>query len=457
MEGTEMPEEGPGHSTSVPGVRWDPALSESEWELTRAISILFTSARSPHTPGRALFPPADADSIEDRHKTEPAENTRPIPRIPAPVRDETDTDSELMRLATKRERLGRSVWQANRKALEAPDWFGYPGPKEDSDLNEDELPLHYGIRVDEDRALPPGGDAGKRFGKKRGNASVLAFPLSPETVAKAELKTATMRSTVRERVLPFRKVNTRPAIVLFSLSGGVGRTTLAAGLTRILASCGEQVMLTDSGDYSLLPRYFGGEGSRKGVVRKFSPRPGSGSAAVRMLSLDVEPFSRSDDEQDRVLFEFNLQSANADRVVWDLGSGPIEWIARVLRQDVRVIVPLLPTAQCLMQLPATESILKRSQKHGEPCQWRYVLNQFDERNPSHMAMRSRFLSELGEYLLPFCLRSTPLVNEALLSGKTILDHAPGCPLSADWWKLARSIGGLPQAYPEIVPGAWGEC
>jgi cellulose biosynthesis protein BcsQ len=157
-----------------------------------------------------------------------------------------------------------------------------------------------------------------------------------------------------------------------------------------------------------------------------------------------------------MLEEFNGEAARMDRVLWDLGNAPADWVVRILRQGVRVIVPLLPTAKCLMQLPATERILQRSQKPGSPAHWQYLLNQFDERDPAQVDIRTRFRQELGDRLLPFMLRSSPLVNEALLCGRTVVDHAPACPLVSDLWRLARSVAGLAQPFPSIMPESWGE-
>jgi cellulose biosynthesis protein BcsQ len=356
-------------------------------------------------------------------------------------------------------RFAKSVWRENRHAMDAPEWFGIP----ESNPLEKELPEMFGMSV-----LPNGGVTGIpdsfRLPKKieeqklrlpptaacRSTNAVLTFPRSDTA------RTSLVPHRSKESVLPFRSPAVKQPILIFSLVGGVGGTSLAAGLTRILASCGERVMLADAGGHSLLPHYFGGLGSRQGVVRKFIAPTVPNSEAVSMLSLDVESFAWNDEEMDRILVEFGRESAAFDRVVWDLGNAPVEWTARVLRQGARVIVPLLPTAKCLMQLTATEAALQKAKKLGEMTNWQYILNQFDEGDRAHINIRGRFRAQLGERLLPFMLRSSPLVNEALLCGKTVVDHAPACPLVNDMWRLARSVAGLPQAYPEIVPGAWGE-
>ena len=359
----------------------------------------------------------------------------------------------------KSERFAESVWRVNRGSMDAPAWFGFP----DTNPLEKELPELFGITVQ-----PSGGISGllqnfrlpanveerkNRLSKTaaaRPMPAVLTFPQG------GTARTLPVPHRSKESVLSFRAPAAKQPILIFSMVGGVGGTSLAAGLTRILANCGERVMLADAGGHSLLPHYFGGQGSRQGVVRRFIAPTVPNSEAVNMLSLDVESFAWNDEEMDRILVEFRREAAGFDRVIWDLGNAPAEWSARILRQGARVIVPLLPTAKCLMQLSATEALLQKAKRLGDMTNWQYILNQFDERDRAHMNIRGRFRAQLGERLLPFMLRSSPLVNEALLCGKTVVDHAPACPLVNDLWRLARSVAGLPQAYPEIVPGAWGE-
>jgi cellulose synthase operon protein YhjQ len=353
------------------------------------------------------------------------------------------------------ERMARSIWQANRIALDAPHWFGLLPNQNESEAAE--LPQQFGIVTDD---LIGDGIGGKTAGvAAAGNGreaqesqkrSVLAFP---QGFADPGATTVLRRA---QEVLPFRAPAARKTIAIFSLVGGVGATSLAAGLTRVLAYCGERILLADADGHSLLPHYFGGKGSRQGSVRKFVSRSGSKNEVISTVSLDVESFAGQEDEQDRMLEEFNGEAARMDRVLWDLGNAPADWVVRILRQGVRVIVPLLPTAKCLMQLPATERILQRSQKPGSPAHWQYLLNQFDERDPAQVDIRTRFRQELGDRLLPFMLRSSPLVNEALLCGRTVVDHAPACPLVSDLWRLARSVAGLAQPFPSIMPESWGE-
>src|SRR6201999_3709656 len=48
-----------------------------------------------------------------------------------------------------------------------------------------------------------------------------------------------------------------PGLAVYSLAGGVGRTTISANLGRVLCSMGERPLLVDASGSGLLPFYFG--------------------------------------------------------------------------------------------------------------------------------------------------------------------------------------------------------
>jgi CobQ/CobB/MinD/ParA nucleotide binding domain len=67
----------------------------------------------------------------------------------------------------------------------------------------------------------------------------------------------------------------KSAIGIVSIAGGVGKTTLAANLGRILGSRNEHVLLVDASGSGLLPFYFGAEDLRSGLRTFLAPEPGS--------------------------------------------------------------------------------------------------------------------------------------------------------------------------------------
>jgi len=79
-----------------------------------------------------------------------------------------------------------------------------------------------------------------------------------------------------------------PVTAIFSLAGGVGKTSLVATLGRALSARGERVLLVDTAAYGLLPFFFGAGDQRPGMLRTFNPPSASGNAPVQMITLDED-------------------------------------------------------------------------------------------------------------------------------------------------------------------------
>ena len=79
-----------------------------------------------------------------------------------------------------------------------------------------------------------------------------------------------------------------PTLAVFSLAGGVGKTSLIAALGRALSSRGERVLLVDTAPYGLLPFFFGARDQRPGQLRTFNPPGASLEAPIQLVTLDPE-------------------------------------------------------------------------------------------------------------------------------------------------------------------------
>ena len=71
-----------------------------------------------------------------------------------------------------------------------------------------------------------------------------------------------------------------------------------------------------------------------------------------------------------------------------------------------------------------------------------MLNQFDASLPLHLDVREVLREQLGERLLPFALRRTAAMSEALAEGMTVMDYAPGSALTEDFATLAGWVKSL---------------
>lgn len=241
-----------------------------------------------------------------------------------------------------------------------------------------------------------------------------------------------------------------PLVGIFSLAGGVGKTSMVATLGRALSATGEKALLTDTTSHGLLPFYFGASELRPGVMRTFSPPSGSSDAAICLLSYDVLQKSGDAASQDWFATELTEKARGMSRVLLDLSSAS-PWVARRLaRMDATVLIPLVPDMNSVISLGAMEKFFAgmkdSSGKQVEPF---YILNQFDSSLALHLDVREVMRQQLHERLLPFVIRRAAAVPEALAEGMTVMDYAPETAISEDFRNLANWL----KARSAPAPGA----
>lgn len=237
---------------------------------------------------------------------------------------------------------------------------------------------------------------------------------------------------------PVRQKETRtPVLAVFSLAGGVGKTSLVATLGRALSSMGEKVLLTDTTSHGLLPFYFGASELRQGVVRTFSPPSGSTDAPIYLVSYDVDQKGSDEAAQEQLAEEIASNGKGTHRILLDLtpGSG---WVAkRMAKMNPTILVPLAPDMNSVISLQAVEKYFQGAvDADGRPLQPYFLINQFDASLPLHLDVREVLRRQLGDRLLPFVIRRAPSVSEALAEGMTVVDYAPETPIAEDYQNVA---------------------
>ena len=237
---------------------------------------------------------------------------------------------------------------------------------------------------------------------------------------------------------PVRQKETRtPVLAVFSLAGGVGKTSLVATLGRSLSSLGEKVLLTDTTSHGLLPFYFGASELRQGTVRTFSPPSGSTDAPIYLVNYAVDQAAGDEDSQETVIEEMANSSRGTHRMLLDLTASTGWVIRRMARLSPTVLVPLAPDMNSVISLQAIEKFFHGvTGPDGAALKIFYVLNQFDAALPLHLDVREVLRRQLGERLLPFVIRRAPAVSEALAEGMTIVDYAPDQPVAEDYMTIA---------------------
>jgi cellulose synthase operon protein YhjQ len=257
-----------------------------------------------------------------------------------------------------------------------------------------------------------------------------------------------------------------PIVVVFSLAGGVGKTCVAATLGRVLSALGEHTLLAETAACGILPFYFGSHELRPGVVRTFFPPGAFGEdcdAPVQMLNLQgggspeessqQNPSGRDPLLGDPLLGELLRDGRGASRIVVDVATANRKWMSRLLSLRPTLLAPILPdmsSVACLGSLDALDA----GSANGEKAL--YLLNQFDASSPLHRDVRAVLQQQLGDRLLPFVLRRSSLVSEALAEGMTVIDYAPGSEVAADYHDLAGWLRSLSAPATAGGGGRWSE-
>ncbi|MBS1798907.1 MAG: hypothetical protein JSS95_03690 [Acidobacteria bacterium] len=238
--------------------------------------------------------------------------------------------------------------------------------------------------------------------------------------------------------VPVRQKEIRtPVLAVFSLAGGVGKTSLVATIGRSLSSLGEKVLLTDTTSHGLLPFYFGASELRQGTVRTFSPPSGSTDAPIYLVSYDVPTEKAEQPEKEKLVEDILNNNRGTHRIMLDLTVNSA-WIIRYMaRMNPTVLVPLAPDMNSVISLQAIEKFFQGMvDADGRPLQPYYLINQFDVSLPLHLDVREVLRRQLGDRLLPFVIHRAPEVSEALAEGMTVVDYAPESPVSGDYMNVA---------------------
>jgi cellulose synthase operon protein YhjQ len=263
-----------------------------------------------------------------------------------------------------------------------------------------------------------------------------------------------------------------PVLAVFSLAGGVGKTSLVASLGRALSSRGERVLLVDTAAYGLLPFFFGARDQRPGMLRTFNPPGVSSEAPIQLVTLDPEgqpPESQDPNRgqspeanQDWLAQEVGRYTHGANRVLIDLPTASGSTTRRVLRLGPVVLVPILPDMNSVVSVGAIEAFFRNSAAMagvggGKPIMPYYVLNQFDYSLPLHLDVREILREQIGDRLLPFALRRSSAVSEALAEGMTVIDYAPSAVIAEDYAHLAEWVRSLSAPATQSYRGVrWSE-
>ncbi|HEX3985465.1 MAG TPA: cellulose biosynthesis protein BcsQ [Acidobacteriaceae bacterium] len=239
----------------------------------------------------------------------------------------------------------------------------------------------------------------------------------------------------QEEAQPKRQEGQVPVLAVFSLAGGVGKTSLVASVGRALSARGEHVLLADTSLFGVLPFYFGAREVKPDVLRTFSGGPSD--TPVHLLTLDGE---RAAADPELLKREVARAAQDANRVLIDVATGSAAMLRQALRLSPTVLVPVVPDMASAVSLQSLETFFRNQEGlSGQPLRAWFVLNQFDPSMPLQLDVREVLRQQLGERLLPFAIHRSTAVSEALAEGMTVIDYAPNSPAAEDIMNLVTWI------------------
>ncbi|MGA8782390.1 MAG: cellulose synthase operon protein YhjQ/BcsQ, partial [Terracidiphilus sp.] len=131
------------------------------------------------------------------------------------------------------------------------------------------------------------------------------------------------------------------------------------------------------------------------------------------------------------------------RVIIDLATASGSVARRIMRISPQILVPLLPDMSSVVSVGSIDAFFQNNTgMPANPPLPHYILNQFDTTQPLHLDVREVLREQLGDRLLPFALRHSPAVSEALAEGMTVMDYAPNSAVTDDYASLAAWVKSL---------------
>ena len=239
-----------------------------------------------------------------------------------------------------------------------------------------------------------------------------------------------------------------PVIGIYSVAGGVGKTTVSANLSKTLCSLGEQLLLVDASGRGLLPFYFGATELKAGL-RKFVA-PGVNAPFIQVIAADKVTCEWLNGEVKPIM-------SDSQRTIFDLGPLCGSLLPTIFSMCTVVLIPLLPDLNSIVTVAAIENFLHAQSAGLKTPTVFYLFNRFDEQSINDQQARELVARQCGNRLLPMTLRHDWTLTEALHGGISAADHTPGSELSHDYLELAlwvRRVAPLSSAV--LLPGRWSE-
>jgi cellulose synthase operon protein YhjQ len=237
-----------------------------------------------------------------------------------------------------------------------------------------------------------------------------------------------------------RKRTKAKVIAIVSANGGVGKSTVAAGLAKTLRRPGGRTIAIDLDPQNALSSHLGITRQVPGLIQLKEQDADWGAHRLPGFS-DSEclPFGTGEVNDRRLLKQLMLEDSDwlnqhlasmnlseNDTVILDTPSGATVYSQQALDAADLVLVMTVADAASYLALDTMTQWLETSRRRAQ--RHRYVLNQRDDSRSFSRDMGVLFLRRLGANLIG-TIRLDHQFNESLAYGRDLLQYAPesiGC-------------------------------
>jgi cellulose biosynthesis protein BcsQ len=235
-----------------------------------------------------------------------------------------------------------------------------------------------------------------------------------------------------------------PMLTVSAGPGGVGKTTILSSLARILSGMGESLFLVYADSQRTLPLHFGGQQVVPGRVRSFIP-PERDFGELYLYAHTRDASGAAEEVGSWLPREANALAGEVNRILCEITNSEIaeQQTLGLASINLRVLVPDIHSV-----LSVNRDLAEMSSEQA--AHTFYLLNKFDATVPFHQDVRHRLSAVLGERLLPFSIRRTDQIPEALAAGLTVVDYVPDAGVVADLKLMAQWLrNSMPRS--EVTP------
>ena len=222
------------------------------------------------------------------------------------------------------------------------------------------------------------------------------------------------------------------SISVYGAAGGVGTTTVAATLTRLLAKSGRRCAIFDQTGDSTLPIFFGAQKIAEDH-RRFSGLHALFERRIRILNREMfEPVKGAKaDGMSFIERNFSEVAGDIDHLIFDHPARCTDNVGAGLK--LYVAIPDLSS------LAGTRKLVQPLENANSSVRAICILNRFESKSALHQEVLGWYRESFSDVIT---IRDSHLLPEALAEGTTVMDWSPDAPVSADFFNLFAVVNGL---------------